>query len=169
MPKIIENLRVRLVEEARRQALTEGYAAMTVRSVAAACGVGVGTLYNYFPNKDVLTATFMLEDWERAMDAVREPGADAPAAAARRIYDALLTYAADHAPVIRDAGAGGLPAAMPRYHAMLRAQLAEPLRRFCGDDFTAEFIAEALLTWTMAGKDFDEIYGLIERLFVKEN
>ena len=28
----------------------------------------------------------------------------------------------------------------------------------------AEFIAEALLTWTMAGKDFDEIFSIIQRI-----
>ena len=168
MPKIIENLRARLVEEARRQALTEGYAAMTVRSVAKACSVGTGTLYNYFPNKNALTAAFMLEDWERCMASIRETGAAAgtPRPVLQRIYDELIAYVADHEAVIRDAGAaGGLPSAMPRYHAMLRAQLSEPLKRFCGEDFAAEFIAEALLTWTMAGKSFDDICPLILKLF----
>ena len=33
----------------------------TVRSVAAGCGVAVGTVYNYFSSKDMLIAAFMLE------------------------------------------------------------------------------------------------------------
>ena len=52
MPKIIENLDQRLKEEARRQIRESGYSAMTIRSVAAACGVGVGTVYNYYPSKE---------------------------------------------------------------------------------------------------------------------
>ena len=41
MPKIIEDLETRLLTEAKRQIKELGYGAMTVRSVAKACGVGV--------------------------------------------------------------------------------------------------------------------------------
>ena len=63
MPKIIENIREKLLEEAKRQVSESGYSSMTIRSVATACGVGTGTVYNYFPSKDMLVASFMLEDW----------------------------------------------------------------------------------------------------------
>ena len=53
MPKIIENIREKLLEEAKRQVMEQGYSAMTIRSVASACGVGVGTVYNYFSSKDI--------------------------------------------------------------------------------------------------------------------
>ena len=46
MPKIIENLPERLAEEARGQIEESGYAAMTIRSVAKGCGVGVGICRN---------------------------------------------------------------------------------------------------------------------------
>ena len=71
MPKIIENLRQRLIEEARRQVNECGYAAMTIRSVAAGCGVGIGTVYNYFTSKDTLVASFMLEDWQKSIHLIR--------------------------------------------------------------------------------------------------
>ena len=54
---------------------------------------------------------------------------------------------------------------MPHWITVLPRQLAQPLRKFCGSDFSAEFLAEALLTWTMAGKPFNEIYGMMEKLF----
>ena len=40
MPKIIENLRQRLMDEAFEEIKRDGYAAMTIRSVAKAVGVG---------------------------------------------------------------------------------------------------------------------------------
>ena len=33
-----------------------------------------------------------------------------------------------------------------------------------GESVEAEFIAESLLTWSMAGKPFDEVYGMLEKL-----
>lgn len=48
MPKIIKNLESKLIAEAQKQILAQGYGAVTIRSVANACGVGVGTVYNYF-------------------------------------------------------------------------------------------------------------------------
>ena len=44
-------------------------------------------------------------------------------------------------------------------------QLSAPLRKFCGSDFTADFIAESLLPWIIAGKSFDELYGMLENFF----
>ena len=35
----------------------------TASSVANGCGIGVGTVYNYFSSKDMLIASFMAEDW----------------------------------------------------------------------------------------------------------
>ena len=40
MPKIIENLESKLIEEAKKQVEQSGYGALTIRSVAKACGVG---------------------------------------------------------------------------------------------------------------------------------
>ena len=56
-------------------------------------------------------------------------------------------------------------AMLSRTNSMLRVQLAQPLRKFCGDDFTAEFLAEAMLTWTMAGKPFEDLYSILAKHF----
>lgn len=168
MPKIIENLESRILEEARRQIEASGYNALTIRSVASSCGVGVGTVYNYFPSKDTLVATYMLQDWTERVTAINAVGvySDSPEAVVRCIYDQLMAYAARHHTIFQDeAAAASFSGSFSRYHGLLRSQLAQPLRKFCGSDFSAEFIAEALLTWTMAGKSFDELYGMIEKLF----
>lgn len=168
MPKIIENPEARLVEEAKKQIAAAGYSAMTIRSVAKACGVSIGTVYNYFPSKDALVATCMLSDWNGCIAAIRDAGAcsDVPGPVVRCICGQLQTYAQRHGAVFRDpSAAASFAGSFSRYHALLRGQLAAPLRKFCGDDFTAEFIAESLLTWTMAGRSPDEILAVVEKLF----
>lgn len=168
MPKIIENLESRILEEARRQIEASGYSALTIRSVASSCGVGVGTVYNYFPSKDALVATYMLQDWKDCIRTVEQCSVDSDSAGpvVRCIYDQLTQYALRHQTLFRDeTAAAGFAGSFSRYHALLRSQLAQPLRKFCSSDFAAEFVAEALLTWTMAGKTFDEIYGMIGKCF----
>lgn len=168
MPKIIENLERRLLEEARKQIMESGYGSMTIRSVAAACGIGVGTVYHYYPSKDALIAAFMLEDWKQCVETIRVVSADSdsPETVARSIYDQLHQFAAKHQAIIQDeTAAAGFAGSFGKYHGLLRDQLSDPLLKFCSSDFSADFIAESLLTWTMAGKDFDELYSIISKLF----
>ena len=85
----------------------------------------------------------------------------------RCIYEQLQHFAQRHQAVFQDAtAASAFAGSFSRYHAVLRSQLAAPLRKFCESDFSADFISESLLIWTMAGKDFQEIYGIIGKLFL---
>ena len=169
MPKIIENLQNRLAAEAKRQIEESGYGAVTIRSIAKGCGVGVGTVYNYFPSKDDLIASYMLEDWRLcvlAIEAVSAMSVD-PGPVARCIYEQLIAFARQQRAVFQDkSAAAGFAGSFSQYHSLLRSQLAQPLRKFCGSDFSAEFIAESLLVWTMAGKTFEEIFEIIRKLFL---
>ena len=168
MPKIIENLEQRLLEEAHRQIRETGYGAMTIRSVAASCGVGVGTVYNYYASKEALAAAVILEDWKACYADI---SARAECAKGREpvlwaIYENLGSFIAEHSSVFRDeTAAAAFTGSFSQYHGMLREQLAKPLRRFCRDDFTAEFMAEAMLTWTVAGKNFDDLSKVLKRIF----
>lgn len=168
MPKIIENLKDRLLQEAQRQMDQCGYGALTIRGIAKGCGVGVGTVYNYFESKEELVASFMLVDWNRCVDTINAVSAysDGPLPVVRCICDQLIAYSRQYESIFRDeAASSAFSGFFSRYHAVLRGQLSEPLRKFCGDDFTCQFIAEALLTWTTAGKSCEEIYGIIGKLF----
>ena len=168
MPKIIENLEARLIEEAEKQIAQNGYGAMTMRSVAKGCGIGVGTVYNYFSCKEELVAKFLLKDWNEALadfDAI-SANSQTVRPVARHIYDCLTAFARRHAAIFQDFSASAsFGASYSQYHRLLRQQLAKPLRKFCESDFAAEFASEALLTWTMASKNFDELFGMLEKLF----
>lgn len=168
MPKIIENLESKLIEEAQKQIRKVGYSATTIRSVAKGCGVGVGTVYNYFPSKENLLASYLLADWKTCVAAIRDVSdrAETHRSVLESIYSQLLAFSGRHQAIFMDAEAShAFAGSFSKYHGLLRAQLAEPLRKFCESDFSAEFIAESLLTWTMAGKSLDEICGIVDKLF----
>lgn len=168
MPKIIENLNERLLAEARQQIEQGGYETVTIRSIAKGCGVGVGTVYNYFPSKEALIATYLLEDWKSCVAAIHAAAETAqnPQPVLLCIYDQLVGFAGRHQAIFRaEAAASGFAGSFSQYHDLLRAQLAAPLQRFCDSDFDAQFVAESLLTWSMAGKPFDQIYQILKKLF----
>ena len=123
MPKIIENLERRLLEVAKKQLAESGYGAVTIRSVARECGVGVGTVYNYFPSKDALLAAYMLEDWKCCISAIQKAadGSQDPKPVARCMYEQLQSFAKLHSGIFQDALAvTGFAGSFARYHSMLR-------------------------------------------------
>ena len=168
MPKIIENLKDRLIAEAEKQIEESGYGAVTIRSVAKACGVGVGTVYNYFPSKEALIATHLLVDWKLCVDTITHTAESAtdPKPVLQCFYQQLVRFADRHQAIFRDeAAAASFAGSFSQYHDRLRSQLAAPLQKFCDNAFTAQFVAESLLTWSMAGKSFDTIYEILKKLF----
>ena len=174
MPKIIENIREKLLAEAKRQVSESGYSAMTIRSVATACGVGTGTVYNYFPSKDMLVASFMLEDWMECIQAIS--GGTAHATDVKEalycMYQELLKYKEKYTNLFADENAeASYNASFMQRHHLLREQLADPLKIWTRKQdkvdasFLAEFVAENMLTLTMAGTDFEQIATVLLQLF----
>ena len=64
MPKILFDVREKLLQAARKSLKENGYQALSVREIARTCGIGTGTVYNYFHSKDELLALVILEDWD---------------------------------------------------------------------------------------------------------
>lgn len=52
-----------IIATAQALLLEKGAGALTMRSVAAACGVAVGSIYNYFPSKGALIGTTIESVW----------------------------------------------------------------------------------------------------------
>lgn len=170
MPKIIENVREQLLSEAERQVRELGYAKTTIRSVAGACGLGVGTVYNYFSSKDMLVASFMLEDWQMTLDKMRECDMTDPRTLLCSVYESLSSFIALHKSLFCDPEAvKSFGASHTEYHKLLRRQIADIVRPVLSKttqntDFLAEFVAENMLTWTVEGKTFDDIYSIIKSI-----
>ncbi len=168
MPRVIENLKEKILAEADRQLQDVGYGAMTIQSIAKACGVGVGTVYNYFSSKDEILVACMAVAWMECMETIRAVAKYAPTyeTVIHCIYDQIRTFGEEHAYFFREATAAScLDGAIFRYMWFLSSQLAEPLRKYCKNDGEAQIIAEALLTWIRTGKSYEEVLGNIMKLF----
>ena len=174
MPKILDGLRERLLAAARRQIEYNGYQNMTIRSVATECGIAVGTVYNYFPSKEILIASFLSEDWHACIDPIAAQVNDDARTHLRCIFDALHSFANSYRELFSDTEAQKVyHMVFAHRHKQLRDQIASLILPLCGEaenrEFLSEFIAEALLTWTREEKPFEDIYAVINRLIKNES
>ena len=168
MPKVIENLKEKIMAEADRQMQKAGYSAMTIQSIAKACGVGVGTVYNYFSSKEEILIACVAAAWMECMETIRAVAkySSTYETVIHCIYDQIRTFGEEHAYYFREANAASsVDGAIFRYMWFLSSQLAEPLRKYCKNDSEAQLIAEALLAWIRTGKSYEEVYGSIMKLF----
>ena len=77
MPKIIKNPEDRILQAARKRLLDKELSSFSLREVAADCGIAVGTIYNYFKDKESLMAAVMVQDWKDALEDARKELAQA--------------------------------------------------------------------------------------------
>lgn len=68
MPKIIKDLRARIIKTAIHIFNEEGFNAIDMRKIARECEIAVGTLYNYFPKKKELMYEVFNNLWKESMD-----------------------------------------------------------------------------------------------------
>lgn len=166
MPKIIVNLRKKLLEEAKRQVFENGYASLTIRSVASACNVGVGTVYNYFKSKEMLVASFMLDDWQICLNHIHAScHEESELEDALQCIDVELSFFKEkYQSLFKDENASkSYEGGSGLRHNLLRDQIAKPLEKVClkyineNVEFIALFLAENLLKWSLSEYPF-EIY-----------
>lgn len=72
MPKIIKNPEDRILQAARQRLLDKDLSSFSLRGIAADCGIAVGTIYNYFKDKESLMAAVMIRDWKNALETTRK-------------------------------------------------------------------------------------------------
>lgn len=126
-----------ILEAAVRVLSSEGAARFTTIRVAQTAGVSVGSLYQYFPNKQAILFRLQVEEWEKTSALLVSILTDSSCAPAVRLRDAMRAFfRSEHeeAP-LRSA----LDAAAPSFHDAPEAQKqrAHSLR------VAGEFVAEA--------------------------
>ncbi len=170
MPKIIDHLEEQIREAAKDQVLNLGYDKTTIRSVAKKCGIGVGTVYNYFSSKEELVASFMIEDWHTALGSMKALSTQDPEAFLRGIHLSLLSFINAYRPLFSQAGAYPSGSVFAERHRQLCDVLGGIILPLCSKtsepdpEYLSVFLAEALLSRTMRGDDFEQIYGVLKRL-----
>ena len=176
MPKIIENAREKIIDEAKRQIKESGYENVTIRSIVRGCSLGLGTFYNYFKSKDMLIATFLLEDWNERMTRITlstENEAD-PHEVIKCICDEIAQFIDSNKNIFNAPEAKkSFNNTVASYHKRLVSQLAAPIRKVCvlngyeNAEFLSLFIAESALTWTVAGKAYSDLSPIFNKLLIK--
>ena len=173
MPKIIPNLRENILKESKRILKTESYDKLTVRRVASSCGVAVGTVYNYFPSKEMLTAGVMLDDWMKSLEDMKRTAGEAasPMEGLDGIYSVLLSFIGEYSETWDQYRARGGRAESPYRHHILVEQIGDAIRilldRF-GSIFAPKlpsFLAENLLILAVEGeRDLTVAKPIFEKL-----
>lgn len=127
MPKIIDGIKENIFTTAKTILFEEGYTALTLRTVAKRCAISVGTIYNYFPNKLMLVASIMAEDWHTVLETT-----DGKILAARgiddglfAIYEGICSFCTTYEPIWNQYNAMGATQGMiGGRHSLLRGQIA---------------------------------------------
>ena len=177
MPKIIDGLQASILSSARRLLFEKGYTRFTLRAVAADCSIAVGTIYNYFPNKLMLVASVMAEDWYGALEEIQ--GGIKSARELREglyaLYGGLRRFCETYEPVwgAFSPGVGAVGASKDR-RTLLRSQLSgltkELLQKFSyrnEPEFISLFV-ECILSCALQGDiPFESLYKMCGRLFEK--
>lgn len=174
MPKILENIRENLLQEAKRQVFEMGYSSVTIRSVASACEIGVGTVYNYFESKDALISGLMLEDWNVCIKAICEKcdASETIEPVLRCIFDELRTFEDKYSVLFDDESAReSIAGSYHAKHERVRNQIATPLLKFChfqkkvSAKYLADFTAESMLIWTLSDGNYEDVSTVLMQLF----
>ena len=172
MPKILENIKERAIEEARREMMSEGYRAMTIRRVAKTLEIATGTLYNYFPSKEYLAACVMLEDWQAQFRTFEEePKKDDAAAVIRELFEMVQNFSSRYRRSWAQYEEHNRSESMRgQYHQVLVKQLAGYIAAAMPDreEWLAQFLAELVLRFSSDGHTrYEDIEKAVNALLEK--
>lgn len=57
-----------ILEKTMEIAIREGVDAVSIRKLAVACNIAIGSVYNYYPNKDAVIAAVAEQFWDRILN-----------------------------------------------------------------------------------------------------
>lgn len=172
LPKIIDDARDAILDEARRQILEHGPKKMTIRSVAAKCGVATGTIYNYFPNKEMLVASVILQDWMVSLENMKNEclNASSIVSGLEVVYSEIKGFLMLYDHIFKETG---VPVAVKytyiNRHNLLCSQISGVLNELYSrfdnpqNEDMLIFLSECLLNCAVRKRDF----SFLKNIFIK--
>ena len=156
MPKILTNVKDDICRITRQMMADEGYENLNIRAVAGKCGIGMGTIYNYYHSKEEIVAEIVLNDWNvilRCMDQANRNGRE-PMARLESIFGHLQGFIAGfHGTWVQMSMASGKSPDQARVRCRrhdFRHQLAERIGVSIGSEphvFCSDLIARLFLSY----------------------
>ncbi len=177
MPKIIENLKENILAEARHILNTEGYPALTVRRVAGALNIGVGTIYNYFPSKLELAAGVLEEDWNAGLREFRQiPVNISTEVALETLFHIIREFSLKYSSAwLRYARHADNRSLLSHYHAVLLQELTDyisqtlPKEQLEEEPYLPRFLGELVLRFGADERtDYERIRPGLEKLLKRK-
>ncbi len=148
MPKIIKGIEEKLLLAAKDILWQEGYDKLSMRRVATECGIAVGTIYNYYPNKEVMLAGIMIEDWQLCLKNadLRMVQAEAFEDGLVAIYESLEKFIAKYRTIwMQSATKGSVLPEQSKYHPLLRSQIEQLIYKLKEKEASAILIPDMLI------------------------
>lgn len=72
MPNTTKDIKQRIFEAAAELFCNKDYDDVEMRDIAKKCGLAVGTLYNYYPNKKELYLSIFDDSWQKTFEKLKE-------------------------------------------------------------------------------------------------
>jgi len=96
MPKIIEDVENRILRSARKRLLGGDLSSFSARGIAEDCGIAVGTIYNYYRDKESLMGAVMAQDWQAQLQQAQAEiqTVPSPQAGILCLYEAIRSFSA---------------------------------------------------------------------------
>jgi AcrR family transcriptional regulator len=126
MPKIIEDVENRILRAARERLLGGDLSSFSARGIAEDCGIAVGTIYNYYRDKESLMGAVMAQDWQAELQKAAEKIAVVPSleAGVLCLYEAMRSFSAVYEAIWAAAPTGeGFGSLFRTRHKLLLSQI----------------------------------------------
>lgn len=178
MPKLINDLRNRILDSAERLLTEKGYQGLTIREIADECGIASGTVYNYFKSKEMLVGTIIGNRWIATLektdnDICRTKNISEGLSC---IFDGLESFCLLHVDLWKEYGEiKGANVLNPERHAWLVDALSQRVAIVLNQNgYESEYkicqlIAEIMLSFAVGGRRFRDYEAEIERMIRKKN
>lgn len=127
MPKIIENIRENILENGKLMLLEGNFNDFNIRNLAKKCGLGLGTFYNYFSNKEELAYHIFKYDWDKTLYMADElKDSEIPLKEKlRSIYSSMETFIGQYMSIFKEIAGDAVKTCPNNYYKDIAIKLEE--------------------------------------------